>query len=128
MGRTHRHGRTWLLASFAASLLSCSTPSITGTWEWQYNRNPAGALITLMLATEGDSITGTGTQCGVGPGCYPGAITVTGEWSGTAPSFAMTIQGGGGYVATYNGAMVGDNGLSGTWWAENSSGTVVFNR
>jgi hypothetical protein len=131
MRHTYRVSRALLLVALVGPLIACSsspvsTPAINGTWQWQGNGNPGGSSITLILATEGDNITGTGTKCGAGSSCNPGAITITGAWSRT--SFAMAIKGGGGYVASYDGGMVSDNELSGTWTVGTSSYPVIFYR
>lgn len=115
-----------LVAALAVTVAACSSsPLLDGSWG-QHTVNPGGVSIDFSLATAGGNITGTGTVCGVGPYCNPGAVAITGDWSGT--SFRMTLMGGGGEVATYVGVLVGDNELSGTWTEGTSSGPSIFYR
>jgi hypothetical protein len=107
------------------SILSAST-SLDGQWEWQFNLNPAGSRVSLSLTTAGSAVSGTGTICGVGPACSPGAVTITGQSTGM--SVQLTIRGGSGFVATYAGHLVGPNELEGTWVEGMASNTVIFYR
>ena len=107
------------------SLLSPSS-SLDGRWEWQFNRNPAGSSVTLSLTTARSAVSGTGTICGVGPACSPGAVTITGESTGT--SVQLTIRGDSGFLATYEGHFVGPNELDGTWVEGTAFNTVIFYR
>jgi len=99
---------------------------LNGQWQWQFNGNPAGSGVTLSLATAGPTVTGTGTICGVGPACSPGAVTITGR--STSATFQLTIQGDSSFVATYSGALIGPNELKGTWVEGNEANTVIFYR
>ncbi len=107
------------------SLLSPSS-SLDGRWEWQFNRNPAGSSVTLSLTTARSAVSGTGTICGVGPACSPGAVTITGQSTGT--SVQLTIRGDSGFLATYEGHFVGPNELDGTWVEGTALNTVIFYR
>ncbi len=107
------------------SILSSIT-SLDGQWEWQFNDNPAGSGVSLSLTTAGSAISGTGTICGVGPACSPGAVTITGQ--STSTSLQLTIRGGSGFVATYTGHLIGSNELDGTWVEGGASNTVIFYR
>lgn len=101
--------------------------SLDGEWEWQFNRNPSGSSISFSLLTAGAELTGSGTLCGVGPAaCSPGSVTVTGHSTGVA--VRLTIQGGGGFVATYSAELIAANELSGTWTQGNASNPVIFYR
>jgi len=124
-------------ASSLASILllvagSCSQPTLpflgtlAGQWEWQFNANPAGSSISLSLSTHGADVTGTGTVCGVGPNCAPGAVTITGQ--SEIRSFHLTIRAVSGFLATYVGQFVGPNELKGTWADGTDSGSTVFYR
>ncbi len=107
------------------SILSSST-SLDGQWAWQFNANPAGSSVSLSLTSEGSTVSGTGTICGVGPACSPGAVTITGQSTGT--SVQLTIRDGVGFVATYTGHFMGPNELEGTWVEGSASNVVIFYR
>jgi hypothetical protein len=100
--------------------------SLTGQWDWQFNRNPSGSMVTLSLATAGSAVTGTGTICGVGPSCMPGSVAVSGRSVGVV--FELTMRGGSGFVATYSGHLASSNELTGTWVDGATSSTVIFYR
>jgi hypothetical protein len=99
---------------------------LDGTWEWEFNRNPAGSSITLSLSTAGATVKGTGNICGVGPSCSPGPVTIAGQH--TFNTFELTIHDERGFTATYSGHLVGSNELQGTWLHEADSGSVAFYR
>ena len=103
-----------------------SPGSLDGRWEWQFNRNPAGSSVSLSLTTAASAVSGTGTICGVGPACSPGAVTITGQSTGM--SVQLTIRGDSGFVATYAGLFMGPNELDGTWAEGTASNTVIFYR
>ena len=103
-----------------------SPGSLDGRWEWQFNRNPAGSSVSLSLTTAASAVSGTGTICGVGPACSPGAVTMTGQSSGM--SVQLTIRDDSGFVATYAGLFIGPNELDGTWVEGTASNTVIFYR
>jgi len=107
------------------SLLSPGS-SLDGRWEWQFNRNPAGSSVSLSLTTAGSAVSGTGTICGVGPACSPGAVTITGQSTGM--SIQLTIRSDSSFVATYAGLFMGPNELDGTWVEGTTSNTVIFYR
>ena len=103
-----------------------SPGSLDGRWEWQFNRNPAGSSVSLSLTTAASAVSGTGTICGVGPACSPGAVTITGQSTGM--SVQLTIRGDSGFVDTYAGLFMGPNELDGTWVEGTASNTVIFYR
>ena len=103
-----------------------SPGSLDGRWEWQFNRNPAGSSVSLSLTTAASAVSGTGTICGVGPACSPGAVTITGQSTGM--SVQLTIRDDSGFVATYAGLFMGPNELDGTWVEGTASNTVIFYR
>jgi len=103
-----------------------SPGSLDGRWEWQFNRNPAGSSVSLSLTTAASAVSGTGTICGVGPACSPGAVTITGQSTGM--SVQLTIRDDSGFVATYAGLFIGPNELDGTWVEGTASNTVIFYR
>ena len=107
------------------SLFSSGT-RFDGQWEWQFNANPSGSSVSLSLTTAGSAVSGTGTVCGVGPACSPGAVTITGQATGT--SVQLTIRGGSGFVATYAAHLMGSNELEGTWVEGTASNAVIFYR
>src|SRR5438132_11046559 len=86
-----------------------SPSSLDGRWEWQFNRNPAGSSVSLSLTTAASAVSGTGTICGVGPACSPGAVTITGQY--TVMSVQLTIRVISGFVATYTGIFLWPNQL-----------------
>jgi hypothetical protein len=128
---------SWLHTASLASIplllaAGCSQPTLpflgtlAGQWEWQFNANPAGSRISLSLSTDGADVSGTGTVCGVGPNCAPGAVTITGQ--SDIRSFHLTIRAVSGFVATYEGQFVGPNELKGTWAEGTDSGSSIFYR
>jgi len=124
-------------AAALAGLAACETalsptgpPSgdLDGKWGWEFNGNPAGSYMTFTLTTGGNSVSGTGGVCGIGPNCNPGRVTITGEHVPGFGPFTLTIKGGGGYVATYAGQFVGKDQLRGAWTEGSQSGSVTLNR
>ena len=115
-----------LLALFSVS--ACTTlPDLDGKWGWVENGNPAGISYNLTLVTAGTSVTGSGGICGVGPGCTPGDVTITGERVPNS-SFRITLTGSGDYAATYSGQLVGEDTLEGNWTEGGATWSVTLGR
>jgi len=103
--------------------------SLAGKWGWELNGNPSGSYVTLTLESAGSVVSGTGGVCGIGPDCVPGAVTVAGSAVPGLGRFDLTITGGGGFVATYAGSVVGTDQLRGTWTqGSQSNPSRVLNR
>ncbi len=117
-----------IVAGCTSAATGPASPALVGQWGWQENGNPGGSYMTLTLAVAGSQVTGTGGVCGIGPNCSPGPVTVTGTGRTPLGSFALTVRGEGGYLATYSGQVVGGDQLQGTWKAGSQSWGVVFNR
>ena len=112
-------------------LMSCGSSvspfvGLDGAWQWQFNENPAGSGITLNLFTSGETVSGSGTICGVGPACRPGSVTIEGRRTGIAVQ--LTLRGDSSYVAAYSGYLVSLNELKGRWLVGADSSTVILFR
>jgi len=117
-----------VLAGCESASTSPVSSTLSGRWGWQENGNPGGSYMTLTLTVAGNQVTGTGGICGIGPNCNPGSVTVTGTGRPPYGSFAIALRGGGGYLATYSGMVVGADQLQGTWKEGLQTWGVVFNR
>ena len=114
------------LASFSVSACTTPLPNLDGKWGWSGNGNPGGSSINLTLVTAGTIVSGSGGICGIGPGCTPGTVTITGQR--LPPSaFRITLTGNGDWAAIYSDQLVGNDSLEGTWTlgAQTNTATLV---
>ena len=125
----------FLVSAILLALAGCSSItgpgiSLTGTWGWEYNLNPAGSDMTFSLDVAGGKVTGAGMSHGIGPARTPDSMTVIGEQLGSVPyvAFSLTINFASGQVVTYVGRLIGANELEGTWTAGDQANTVRFYR
>jgi hypothetical protein len=102
------------LLGLSAFQTDCSpTPDLTGSWQWEYNQNPSGSSMTLLLREASGTVTGSGSLLGVGPWAVPDTVTISGSRLGA--SFGLRLTSPSGTSIAYAGEVVGNHELRGTW-------------
>jgi len=101
---------------------------LDGSWAWEWNRNPGGSSIDLILTTAGNTVSGTGVAYGVGPTSTPDSITISGQYAPRSVTFGLTLSYRSGRVVTYTGMLTCPNKLQGTATDDGSSHALVFYR
>lgn len=124
---------SWLALLGVAACASPTVPdgppsALEGRWAWDFNRNPGGSSVTIALETAGQSVTGTGLVCSVGPNCLPGTVTITGRFTPSSGSFRLTLTGLAGFKATYSGQLASHDQLQGIWTQGGQTGSFTLNR
>ena len=85
-----------LLLAVLTTLLACgstepsSTAELDGTWGGNGNTNGTAFNLSLILAEDGGTISGTGTISGSGPTC---GLSIIGSRSGSSISMTITCPG-----------------------------------
>ena len=117
-----------LLTVAACASTTAPKCDLNGSWAWEWNNNPGGSSIDLILTTAGNTVSGTGVAHGVGPTSTPDSITISGEYAPRFLTFALTLSYRSGRVVTYTGMLDCPNKLQGTVTENGSSHALVFYR
>ena len=116
-----------LAAAALLGVAGCEAPTLSGTWEYEFNGNPGGYYMTIYLGAVGSAVGGSAVFGGF-LGAPPDTAAVTGQRSGN--SFRLTLVDRHGQVITYAGHLAGQNELRGTWIVapDSTARTLVFYR
>jgi hypothetical protein len=101
---------------------------LDGSWGWEWNNNPGGSSLDLVLTTAGNTVSGTGVRYGVGPTPTADSIAISGTYARLSGAFDLTLSHRRGRVVTYTDFLPCPNELEGTATEEGSHYIWVFYR
>lgn len=121
-------GVATLLTVAACESTTAPNCSLDSGWVWAGNNNPGGSSLSVVLTTAGGAVSGVGVSYGVGPTATADSVTISGGYSPSTGSFALTLSYRSGRVVTYAGMLICPNTLRGTATDGGSPYALVFHR